>query len=254
MHYRRALIWLSLALSVHVIAGCARAISDPTPVPAEPVEVTVSRELAYAHPIDDVRRAYRDVLESLRVDVDSTGALVATTPPTWSPGLLRVVIGPSDTLTTRVSISWRYGETGADFHHYPYLIPLAANARLDRTLEIILIPQEIHPRSLRRCPPTSTDTAGVEDPRLVGGVASIANRIRYPEDARGKGIQGVVYLGAVIDEAGRVACIEVLSGLPGGFTQAAVSALRTSAFTPARRKGQPIARYVVQPVRFKLID
>src|SRR5688572_4076174 len=118
IHRTRRLLLLA---AIPLLASCARPRLLAPSVP-KALSVTVSRELAYAHDADAVRQAYRAAMEEagLRVENDVAGGLRARTQLVDSVGLVRVVIGPSDTLATRVSITYRYAYGGEGFYHYPY--------------------------------------------------------------------------------------------------------------------------------------
>ena len=246
----------SLALFAAVIGACVRP-----PKPAlEPVEiepVTVSREMVYAHSAEAVTAAYRRAFAArlLTAEVDASGALTAVTPPLSAPGRVRVVIGPSDTLTTRVTLTYRYERAGETFFHYPYRLPLLASPHLDSTLASVSLHQGTYPQSLRSCPWPKVDTSSrIEDPRLAAGAPALASRVEYSEAARQREVEGIVYLAVLVNEEGRVTCVEVLSGLPHGLTESAVTAMMRAVFVPARQHGQPVAVRVVQPVWFKLLE
>ena len=246
---------LSLACT-SALNACVPSMPGATPSPVtEPV--TVSRQLAYAHPLDDVRSAYRAVLEErgLRVEQEGAGGLRAVVGPDSSPGIVHVAFGPSDTLATRVTISHRYGATGDDFYHYPYQVPLLVARRLDRSLAIVSFHQGVRPASLTACPRIAVDTtAPIQEPRPVAGSGAMAYRTEYTEEARRRGIQGMVYLAGVVSDSGRVECVEILAGLPYGLTESAIRTLMMTRFTPAQQRGRPIPRLVILPVRFRIAE
>ena len=62
----------------------------------------------------------------------------------------------------------------------------------------------------------------------------------YPEEAHQKGISGTVVLSVRFLAAGRIGSVEVVSGRPGGLTEAAVRAARLIRFLPARQDGRLI--------------
>jgi periplasmic protein TonB len=75
----------------------------------------------------------------------------------------------------------------------------------------------------------------------------------YPEDARSRGIEGVVILQFIVDQWGRVARdIEVLDSIPT-LDGAAIDAVRQWRFVPGRdRDGNPIKVIVRVPLKFTL--
>ena len=87
----------------------------------------------------------------------------------------------------------------------------------------------------------------VVPPRKISGDQPV-----YTEAARRARIQGVAILEALIDERGEVTSARVLKGLPMGLDDAAVDAVKTWKFTPAMRRGEPVAVYFILTVDFRL--
>lgn len=75
---------------------------------------------------------------------------------------------------------------------------------------------------------------------------------QYTEIARKARIQGVVIVEAIIDQTGAVANVRILKPLPMGLDQAAVEAVKQWRFTPATRKGEPVAVYYNLTMNFRL--
>jgi protein TonB len=106
-------------------------------------------------------------------------------------------------------------------------------------------------------PPGPSPPAG-DEPIYVGGDVEPPEALhapppRYPELARVAGRDGLVVLQAVIDRDGTVRDVRVLRGAPFGMTEAAVEAVRTWRFRPARRAGEPVAVYYQLTVRFRRV-
>jgi TonB family protein len=80
--------------------------------------------------------------------------------------------------------------------------------------------------------------------------------IKYPEEARKLGIQGVVFLRVELDEKGHVHAIKVTTGLGHGLDEVAVHALKTSPkckFSPAvSTDGTPVS-YVIPRYGFRFV-
>ncbi|MEN6317264.1 MAG: TonB family protein [Syntrophaceae bacterium] len=74
----------------------------------------------------------------------------------------------------------------------------------------------------------------------------------YPFVARRYGKEGKVVLKLLIDEDGVLQNIEVIEPSDFGFTEAAVSAITKSTFTPAYRNGEKIVSKAILSVRFIL--
>lgn len=93
------------------------------------------------------------------------------------------------------------------------------------------------------------DASAVDSPPRA-----LARRMpRYPAEAEGRGLSGVVVLRLRIDTEGRVAEANVVRASPPGvFDAAAVSAVKTWRFTPARDAGRPVEVWAQQALRFDL--
>ena len=87
----------------------------------------------------------------------------------------------------------------------------------------------------------------VQHPRKIQ-----ANHPQYTEKARQEGLQGIVILQALINEAGQVEEIEILKGLPLGLTEEAIKALETWTFEPATLDGEPVAVFYNLTFNFRL--
>jgi TonB family protein len=83
-------------------------------------------------------------------------------------------------------------------------------------------------------------------PKLISSPAAL-----YPAQARTSQIQGDVAIDAFIDETGKVAATKILSG-PPALQQAAMNAVRSWRYQPARLDGQPISIHIRVVVNFLL--
>lgn len=87
-----------------------------------------------------------------------------------------------------------------------------------------------------------------EPPRPLARLTPI-----YPPQARMQRIEGVVIVEFIVNPAGTVSNIEVISAQPGDiFTSAAVRAIERWRFSPGRKDGQAVTTRVRQTVTFKL--
>jgi TonB family protein len=78
---------------------------------------------------------------------------------------------------------------------------------------------------------------------------------RYTDEARQAAIEGTVVLDIIVDENGRVRDIHVVSGLPHGLTQAAITALKECRFSPGEKDGTRVpVRVPGFKIRFLLDD
>jgi protein TonB len=88
----------------------------------------------------------------------------------------------------------------------------------------------------------------------IGGQIQAPRKIRhvapaYPELARTAGVTGIVILECVIDPAGRVQSVQVLSGHQL-LNEAALTAVRQWAYSPTLLNGVPVAVVMTVTVRF----
>ena len=95
-------------------------------------------------------------------------------------------------------------------------------------------------------PPARSLGGQVQAPKLVSSPSPV-----YPPDALREQVQGIVVIDALIDEAGKIADVKVVSG-PTALKQAAIDALRTWKYEPARLNGQPIAAHTQVNINFAL--
>jgi len=91
-----------------------------------------------------------------------------------------------------------------------------------------------------------------EMPELIGGLASIQEKIRYPEMARRAGIEGRVYVQFIVNERGQVEDPRVIRGIGGGADEEALRAVRQAEFRPGMQRGRPVRVQYSLPVVFRL--
>ncbi len=81
----------------------------------------------------------------------------------------------------------------------------------------------------------------------------IASNLSYPETARDKGIQGVVYVSFVILETGKVSDVKVLRGIGGGCDEEAVRVVNSMPdWIPGSQRGKAVRIRYNLPIRFTL--
>ena len=73
----------------------------------------------------------------------------------------------------------------------------------------------------------------------------------YPEPARQAGVQGTVMVQVLVGKDGRVKDTRVVKSIPM-LDAAAVAAVQQWVFEPARSKHEPMAVWIVAPVKFSL--
>lgn len=100
--------------------------------------------------------------------------------------------------------------------------------------------------------PRADDFVPVEvQPQAVKAVTP-----EYPELARRMGLEGKVWVKALVDKSGKVRDVIIAksSGVDAGFEDSAVKAAYEYVYTPAIANGQPVAVWVMYPVVFTLND
>jgi protein TonB len=124
----------------------------------------------------------------------------------------------------------------------------------DETIDITDLNLEDEPPP----PPPPDDGAIVfvpydEPPVPVGGFQAIQKRLVYPEIARKAGVEGRVLVWAQIDMDGSVIRTKVVKSLgPNGCDEAAVDAIKSVAWKPAKQRDRPVKVWVAVPVDFQL--
>jgi TonB family protein len=89
-------------------------------------------------------------------------------------------------------------------------------------------------------------------PELIGGRGALYMHIMYPIEALRKHIQGRVLLEFVVTEEGEPTKIRVAQSVHPLCDSAAVRALRSVRFAPARQNGRPVPVLMKLPVRFHI--
>ncbi|MEX0994150.1 MAG: energy transducer TonB [Balneolaceae bacterium] len=118
------------------------------------------------------------------------------------------------------------------------------------------------PMSLPEPPPQPEDEEEEEEedffvvveqmPELIGGLAELQSKIRYPERARKAGIEGRVYLRFIVNEQGEVEDPVVTRGIGGGCDEEALRAVKQAKFKPGMQRGRPVRVQYSLPVVFRL--
>jgi protein TonB len=77
--------------------------------------------------------------------------------------------------------------------------------------------------------------------------------LKYPEIARKAGIEGTVYVEAVIDEKGNVVQTAIMKSLGhSGCDEAAIAAIRSVKWKPAKQRDRAVKVRISIPVKFRL--
>ena len=81
----------------------------------------------------------------------------------------------------------------------------------------------------------------------------IAKTMRYPADARRRGIEGKVFVEFVIEKDGKVRDVKIIQGAHEILNKEATRVMKMmDDWTPGKVKGKPVAQMMVLPIVFKL--
>ena len=89
-------------------------------------------------------------------------------------------------------------------------------------------------------------------PELKGGLEGIMTKIKYPEEARQKSIEGRVYVQFIVNEQGDVEDAKVIRGIGGGADEEALRVVRQAKFEPGMQRGRPVRVQYSLPIFFRL--
>jgi TonB family protein len=190
----------------------------PIAVPMQPAETNSASQLSAGSVRSIMPRHDREISES-------TGALEDL------PSRTKTVIG---TLSQPVLKSPHL----STFSEPPLIVGTQANELLGNGLSGISVPGPT--------PPAASAGGNLQPPKLVSSPPLASSSLALT----GK-MEGVVVIDALVDDAGKVTDMKVISGFPR-LTQAAMDALRTWKYEPARLNGQPIAMHMKVSINFSL--
>jgi TonB family protein len=90
---------------------------------------------------------------------------------------------------------------------------------------------------------------GGEDARIK----FMVENIKYPEQAKKNGIQGVVFVSYVVEKDGKISNVKTIRGIGGGCDEEAERVISLMPnWNPGIQKGQPVRVQFNLPVRFSL--
>jgi len=91
-------------------------------------------------------------------------------------------------------------------------------------------------------------------PQLIGGLASLQKKVKYPEMARRAAIEGRVTIQFIVNEQGKVENPKVIRGIGGGCDEEALKAVMTARFRPGMQRGRPVRVQYSLPIVFRFAD
>ena len=91
-----------------------------------------------------------------------------------------------------------------------------------------------------------------KEPSVEGGLASLTKEARYPDAARRQGVEGRVYIKAVVNKDGTVRDAKVIRGLGAGADKEALRVVKNAKFIPARYNGEAVPARKTVWIQFQL--
>ena len=92
-----------------------------------------------------------------------------------------------------------------------------------------------------------------ELPSPVGGLEAIQANLHYPKTAQQTGLEAAVILHISLDEKGQIIACKALKTVEGyGFTEAAIAAVKSVPWKPAKSYGKTVPASISVPIYFCL--
>lgn len=91
-----------------------------------------------------------------------------------------------------------------------------------------------------------------EMPELIGGLKSIQEKIKYPQQARAAGIEGRVIVQFIVNAKGEVENPRIIRGIGGGCDKEALRVIKHAKFEPGLQRGKAVRVQYSLPIVFML--
>lgn len=88
-------------------------------------------------------------------------------------------------------------------------------------------------------------------PEPIGGIEEMIKNVVYPQTAKDAGIEGKVFVKAIIDEQGNVTETSIIKSVNEDCDKAAMDAIKKTKFIPGTKDNKPVKAEVVIPIMFK---
>jgi len=90
-------------------------------------------------------------------------------------------------------------------------------------------------------------------PTIKGGFVAVGEKIKYPNIAREMGMQGVVYIGFIVNPEGKVEDPKILKSVAKILDEEALRVVEKEIeFEPGYHEGKAVPVRFVLPIKFKL--
>ncbi len=91
-----------------------------------------------------------------------------------------------------------------------------------------------------------------QEPQVKGGLASLTQEASYPQEARDQGLEGRVYVQAVVNPDGTVRSAKIVRGLGEALDNEALEVVRDAEFTPGKYNGEAVPARKTVWIQFQL--
>ena len=90
-------------------------------------------------------------------------------------------------------------------------------------------------------------------PIIKGGFSAVGKKIKYPNIAKQMGMQGVVYIGFIVNSEGKVENPKILKSVAKILDEEAIRVIEKEIeFEPGYQEGKAVPVRFVLPIKFKL--
>ncbi len=94
-------------------------------------------------------------------------------------------------------------------------------------------------------------------PEPAGGIQSwvkfLSRNIRYPREAKRRGVEGKVFVEFIIGADGKIRDCKIIKGIGSGCDEEAIRVLKKAPkWNPGLQRGRPVPVKVIMPINFKL--
>ena len=91
-----------------------------------------------------------------------------------------------------------------------------------------------------------------QPPKIIGGLASLNQAVKYPKVALQSGVEGSVIVQVVVNEQGLPTSPKVVRSASPLLEEAAVTAVMAQKFEPGKQRGRAVKTAITIPVKFRL--
>ncbi len=134
----------------------------------------------------------------------------------------------------------------------------------DNPVDIEFAPTDLDPDAIINRPPEKRENHKIiededapfvwveEMPTIIGGIAAIQSKVHYTEMARRIGIEGTIYVEAVISKEGKVIDAKIIKGLSPDLDEISLNAVKSTLFNPGKQRGKPVKVRISIPIKYRL--